>query len=302
MLYNLGAGFLYRVHLDLHKGLELPKLPLQQMTETYPISPLTKALDANAEWSRASRLYREILSGYNRVPPELYGDLVDAVTSKWAAEGRLETLAQKRTVATFLLGRLEAGRVVDANADGLLLAPENFLEAAEARRIRYAAAKAGEYIAALSQRTRSQVKQVLYQHEISNGSPLQLAQQLSTQFAALNRDWRRIALTETANNRANGFLGGVQVGEQVKFDAAPDCCEKCHHYHDTLWTVKHPEDPQKDPDKDVWVGKRWEDGGAVISLHPHCRCRWMPVLKVKGDVNQDIKKRAMDLLEAARKP
>ncbi|GEM48720.1 hypothetical protein [Deinococcus cellulosilyticus] len=302
LMYGLGAGWLYRVHQDLHQGLQLPKLPADQVQATYPLSPLVKALDPQQEYSRAARLYRELLAGRDTVTPELYGDLVDAVTSKWAAEGRLKDNIQKRAAATYMLGVLESGRVSTAPASGLLDRPEDFLEGQEVRPIRFAQAKAGEYITSLSQRTRTQVKQVLYQHELSHGSPLELAQRLNDQFRVLNRDWRRIALTETSNNRAQGFLGSIPAGEQVEFSAALDCCDRCQAYHKTVWTVVSPEATDRDPDRHVWVGKTWQDGGAAISMHPHCRCRWMPVLRVRGDMRQDIEKRALDLLAAARNP
>lgn len=283
-LYALGAGFLYRVHRDVARALGLPGEGLEGLYR------LAKAQDPRKEaMARAERLYQELLAGYDRLPPSQYRALAEAVTEKWYAEGRLERRAERRSVAAFLLGMLRGGRKVGLDWRGLLGERER-------ERVAYLAARGAEYIRRLKEAARHAVARVLLLWgENPTGSPEDLERRLGEAFAELNRDWRRVALTEVAHARTAGFLQALPEGALVEWSAAPDACPSCRRLHGRRFRVRRG---PGDPEREVWPGKGWEVG-PTIPLHPHCRCRFLPVGGPVGEVDPEIEALAQAVIRAA---
>ena len=113
----------------------------------------------------------------------------------------------------------------------------------------------------------------------------------------LNRDWRMIAVTETAQNHNNAFLFGREPSSFVGGQSYPDACAWCraNTHGKTLKVVEPPTDPLQRPDRctQIWAGKSsfgryqspWSREGykrgpselrapAAIA-HPNCRCWWV---------------------------
>lgn len=135
-------------------------------------------------------------------------------------------------------------------------------------------------------------------------------------FAELNRDARRIAITEAGFASANGYIARLEPGTFVVGQSAPDACPWCRkHIHGKVLKVVHPNEAPGDYsdlegkpeyfklhkrwEREVWVGKtnygrslskrkRMPDGSLVerplheqavpvIPAHPHCRCSWQVI-------------------------
>lgn len=129
------------------------------------------------------------------------------------------------------------------------------------------------------------MRTLLYAWEQTNQQVMTLEPMLRAAFGRLNRDWRRVAITEAAFNRANGQLAALALGTRVEWSAAADACPKCRALHGRSFLVVDPNDPDKDPMEHVWVGKnpvgsRPPEAIPSIPLHPHCRCLWRPLLKL----------------------
>jgi len=303
----LGTSYLYHVHRDLHRVLKLPPLPASYIRELYHVDTLAKASQAEARrkaLERARETYERVLAGRSpgeAVPPEVYRDLVQAITDEWYGRGRLETRAQQRAVASYITGLLQAGYMTQANPKALLERYAGVLGERHAMRIEFARARAAEHIRHLDENTRHAIVQVIYAWEEDRRQPMDLARALADQFGRLNRDWRRVALTEVARNRAAGYLAGLPDGAVVEWSAARDACDKCRKLHGRRFTVvPGPGDPKLD----VWpgknpIGRRDPVEHAAIPLHPHCRCRWIHVSRAGEGVNPEFERKLQGLIALA---
>ena len=185
-------------------------------------------------------------------------------------------------------------------------------------RIRVAQASAARLISNVTAGTRSAMQKIIVDAEknrINRQSPTydvhSLQQSLSDNFASLNLDWRRIAVTETAINVADGFLSACAAGEVLRWAAHPGACHYCESQNGKLFTVVSASQPHKDPATQVWPGKhlmnvgrsiakmkrtesglepRSEDEMLVpaIPAHPHCRCSWIAHVELTEDQKRRI--------------
>jgi Phage Mu protein F like protein len=282
-LTSLGSSFLIHCQRDLHGILELPRLDANLLRETYHTSKLIKAPEA--PWYRSQRLMNELRPyGSKHVPSERYEDLADAVTEKWLTEGRLKDRASQHAVSTYLVGQMQTNNT-----------PAKSLEP----KLEYPRAQMGAYITALTDRTRSAIQTTLNQAVMSNSSPGELANTLFSRFGALNRDWRRIAITETSRNRSDGHLSAL-IGQTATWHASKDACPHCRAMHGKSFTVDHG-----DPSSHVYPGKTYVPDGytleswVVIPGHPNCRCRWVGLVRDTAP-NKEVERMIQDLLKRAR--
>ena len=141
-----------------------------------------------------------------------------------------------------------------------------------------------------------------YQDRISNS---ELEDNLFEEFSTLNRDFRRIAETETATNFNNGYLIGeleeATDNDEVIFMqgiSGAGACSFCSTEINNRIVVLLKEPPATGGDTVVvkgqtftaiWPGKNnfgrkraqwWVSAG---TQHPHCRCSWIRV----GDVTNE---------------
>ncbi len=220
--------------------------------------------------------------------------LMGAAQSAWQASHPDDTITEAQVAAlrTALPTALE-GLVTAMRFSGMAKAT-----------LDYGAARAAENIVALTDEARSTIQNVLMTHELNrlSGDPSatakKLEQTLGDNFAAMNRDWRRIALTETGELSLQGFVAAQAIGAKLKriehYDGA---CHFCKKIDGTVMEVIDPESPDKDGKTQIWVGKtnigrsssprkRTEDGLidreehelwwlAAGVIHPHCRGIWV---------------------------
>lgn len=162
-------------------------------------------------------------------------------------------------------------------------------------RLQVAADFAADEITKISEDTRSGMRKLIYQAELNHWGPNLLERELYHNFRALQRDWRRIALTETASNSNNAYLLRAGEGNYVTCPQVAGACRWCAATLENK-VFRIVTDPMADDriedsyaERAVWIGKtnvgRYlsirERGGRMREEdelwwvccpgHPHCR-------------------------------
>lgn len=254
---------------------------------------------------------------------KMYLKIIDCILRRYLPEPVLLNDAKKNAVRQYLAGKLksqildhEAKETVEKLPTSLKEAKHFglFLSDVDRARIDVAQEAAARNVTDLSAAARSRMRKIIIESErrrLSDGTdsyagpPLQQA--LADTFGELNRDWRRIAVTETANNAADGYLASLKPGQHVKWLSHPGACQYCTSQNGKVFEVVPSNTRKKNPETQVWVGKqamnigrsiakrkRLEDGTLVdrlpeelvvpaIPVHPVCRCLWMPYVALTAD-------------------
>ena len=206
----------------------------------------------------------------------------------------LDALSDVRLTADHAFGRVKP--------IGKLAAVENLLDVVPFNRISknmlsFALKNAGEHIQQVSDQTRTAIRLMLVRAKMQGTRPKELAEQMRLAFKGMNRDWRRIVVTESAAIATNGYVMSQGEGQQVVGQSASDCCPWCRRMiHGKVFTITQ-QAPKSAASRNthIWPGKNnvglsrhaRARGGVVrpaamlwspcIPLHPHCRCRWVAI-------------------------
>jgi hypothetical protein len=215
------------------------------------------------------------------------------------------------------MGRVQAAASAITNEQALALmnhfADDHALLAAErlakmnATIIDYGRARCAESIVSLTNFMRSRIKGVILNHQelviLGGGSPIagpSLQSKLFDEFATLNRDWRRIAITEPGEMANQGFVSSMVAGSRLKrIEQYSGACPFCRKWDGKVFEVVPPTKKNKNWDTEIWTGKSnvgrsaspyKRVGGQLIKrldaemwkpssglFHPHCRGRWVKV-------------------------
>lgn len=225
------------------------------------------------------------------------GDEAEWLTTRAALLGR----AQMHGVPEALIARV-AVILPTTVAEATRLFP--FSPAGKAI-LEYGAWNAAELVVEVGDRLRHGIKMTVMRHvmEKQTGDRLgdgKLQQELFDQFAAANRDWRRIAVTEAGEMANQGLIMSLPPGTMVRrIEQYYGACAWCKKIDGRLFKVVSPDDPNKNGETDVWVGKtnvgrsaspykRTDEGlvqrtpselywVAAGTQHPHCRGQWQPM-------------------------
>jgi len=191
--------------------------------------------------------------------------------------------------------------------------------------IDFARARAADLIEDLGDKTRHRVKQIIIDHQRAavlgefGGSLQQLQSRLLDEFGILNRDWRRIAITEATRNANEGFIAALPEGARVKrVEAYQGACGFCRAINGRIYTVVPPEKEGKNGGMQVWVGKtnvgrsaspRKRSGNELVerlpsemwwpaagAQHPNCRGSWQLVEQQDAGVSAEFVDWMDDLL------
>jgi len=170
----------------------------------------------------------------------------------------------------------------------------------------FARARAAEHVRSLSESVRHRMRSVVVadlEQRFVGGAPTgtsSLQSKLLDEFGTLNRDWRRIAITEAGEAQLQGFIASLKPGTKVKrVEQYANACAFCRKIDGVVATVVAPDHPDKNPDTMVWPGKnnigrraspRKRVGDVLVErdpdemwwlpaglAHPNCRGRWVVV-------------------------
>lgn len=245
--------------------------------------------------------------------------LVDYLVMRYLPATDLRSEAEWLSVRSTLMGRVQANidNLTAKQADKLLevlpttvsaAAGEFSMSRVQRATLDYATAHAAENVQKLSDDARHRIRSVIIRHHEQQllrieGTPgTSLKSDLLDSFATLNRDWRRIAVTEAGEAANQGFISTMKPGTKVRrLEHYRGACAFCRKIDGMEFDVVAPDAPDKDGWHDVWVGKsnigrsgapRKRVGSDLIerephelwwpaagTQHPHCRGRWLLVLQ-----------------------
>jgi hypothetical protein len=276
-----------------------------------------------AQWTAAEMDLVELyLSSLSRMQFTLedWGLLIDFLIQRYMPLSDLQKQATALAVRAALMGK--AQKVIetipdDAAAKVVEAMPQSYAEARELfggqklfdSVMEYGTLRACENVQQLSDEVRHRMKSTVLasvsqaqQGDVWAVSALQ--QKLLDDFATMNRDWRRIAVTEAGECANQGFIASLPLGTKVKrMEIYHGACSYCRKINGRVMTVVAANDPNKDGDTDVWPGKtnvgrssarRKRVGDELIertpeemwwvpagTVHPHCRGIWHVLRKIQ---------------------
>lgn len=242
--------------------------------------------------------------------------VVEYLAHRYLPAGAMASEAEWLAVRSSMMGKVAAHyaavAVTVAQADAILAAlpltvaatVQAFGYAGAAEQIlSYARERCCELVVQLSDSTRHRMKTVILDYEqqkIEGAQPPResLTTRLFDEFSALNRDWRRIAVTEAGTNANNGLIASLAEGSRVKrIEQYRGACAFCKKIHGRVMVVVPPGKAKKDGEHEVWVGKsnvgrsaspRKRVGDELVkrephemwwvaagTIHPHCRGQWI---------------------------
>ncbi len=245
--------------------------------------------------------------------------LVDWIVQRYLPEDELRSEAEWLAVRANLMGRVQANmaQVTEGQADKILAAlPTTEADAvkkfgasgAEKAMMDYARTHAAEAVVQLSDTVRHRMRYAIMDHleaqrmKAPEAPGASLEQRLSDEFATLNRDWRRIAITEAGEAQCQGMVLAQVPGARLKrVEQYRGACAFCRRIDGKVMEVVSPDDPDKDGETEIWAGKtnigrsaapRMRVGGMLVERpedqrwwvaagvqHPNCRGAWVPVLQ-----------------------
>ena len=190
------------------------------------------------------------------------------------------------------------------------------LTAREVRAIKFAWNYAGINVTMVQDRAKALIKRAVVDGLMDRTHPRALANKMYNELAIgdaslLNRDWERVAITETNRSANDGYIAGRPDGSYVLGNSHGDACPYCLRYiNNQIYKVttdppddysdldsesKEYQDLAKRWDTEIWVGKsnvsrslsarkrvdgklkpreHHERAAPTLPLHPICRCRW----------------------------
>jgi hypothetical protein len=222
----------------------------------------------------------------------------DDLASKAALAGQLQTIAEARPASAprrpFGPGVMR--RIVTGAAG---LPPVRAISTAARTAMDWARARIGLNLRGLTDAGRNRVAGSILGHVAQHGlaRPRLLEQTLLDDFGALNRDWRRVAVTEAGEVANSAYLGQFADGARMKrLEAYEGACPFCRRINGLVLTWSTSPRPDTDGWSHVWPGKTnvgraaaprkqtqhglvdrdeselwWPAAGVQ---HPNCRGRW----------------------------
>lgn len=241
--------------------------------------------------------------------------VIDYLAHRYMPAGEMASEAEWLAVRSTMMGKVQAamGAATVAQADALLGALPltvyaaqqafNFGENDKINHIlNYGRLRCADQVVQLTESVRHRLKRVILAHQeqvLTGMTPPKesLQTQLFDEFAALNRDWRRISVTESGENANQGLIASLAPGSRVRrMEQYRGACPYCKKINGVVLTVVDPAAKKKDGVTQVWVGKtnlgrsgapRKRVGAELIerepherwwlpagTVHPHCRGSW----------------------------
>jgi hypothetical protein len=181
----------------------------------------------------------------------------------------------------------------------------------------WTAIRGARFITRLTDSARQKALDVLVEANLNGTQPKGLASVFMERMGELNRDWRRIAITETAMAISNGQLAAVaDSGEwEAVWVAGPNACPSCRKHFGRVFQIVSKMKPGMDPEKVIAPGRNnvgrsahlyRRDGTKrgpeelwipCIPLHPNCCCLW----SIRRKLTNQAGKNAEAILAGLRK-
>lgn len=328
--------------LDRIQGLraELERWLRGEEHQTSADAPPARPADAMRRWGPTElgvvRLYLRNLPP-TRFQIDDWMLLVDYLVQRYLPESDLRSEADWLATRANLMGRVQAalGDVTEARAETLLArlpSPEEVgrrwgTNSQQQAALEYGRARCAESVTSLADGARHRLRRMVVDHQeaVFLGNRAESAEDLQSklldEFGLLNRDWRRVAVTEATENVNQGFVASMPPGSRLRrVEKYRGACAFCRSIDGKVVTVVAPSEPHKNGDTQVWAGKtnvgrsaspRKREGGALVdreprerwwiaagAMHPHCRGAWVKAGGASDD--QDFEAFLADLGKKGR--
>ena len=246
---------------------------------------------------------------------------VDYLAQRYLPPDDMRTEAEWLATRSSLMGRVQANMddVKAKQADTLLMAmplPATVAQTvaafganfAQRATMEFAAQRCAENVRMLADDARHRMRAVIAEHvhQTQLGAPVVGGSSLETKlldaFGTLNRDWRRIAVTEAGEAQTQGFIASLKPGTKVqRVEQYRNACGFCKKIDGKVVTIVAPDAADKNWDTQIWPGKTnvgrsasprkrignvfkerepeemWTIPAGLV--HPHCRGRWVPTIQ-----------------------
>lgn len=240
--------------------------------------------------------------------------MVDLTVQRHLPADDMRSEAKWLAQRAVLMGRVQdaMGEIDAQQADKILAALPGEVRGVDGlmpgqiQAMEFAANRAAEHVVELADDARHKMRGIVARHvearQLGTESGRSLEGELLDAFGTLNRDWRRIAVTEAGEAQLQGYIAGLQPGTKVKrFEQYKGACAFCASINGRVMEVVDPAAPDKDWDTQIWPGKnnvgrsaaprkrvgdklverepheRWSIPAGLV--HPHCRGAWLPVIQ-----------------------
>lgn len=253
---------------------------------------------------------------------------IDYLAQRYLPESDMRTEAQWLATRANLMGRVQANMegVTAKQADTILAAMPSTVAAAleqfgatpvQRAVMEFAAHRCADNVVALSDGARRSMRDLIAEHITAKelGTPAigdsSLQTKLLDRFGALNRDWRRIAVTEVGEAQTQGYVASMPVGSKLKrVEQYKNACAFCRKIDGVVVTIVDPAKENKNWDTEIWPGKtnigrsaspRKRVGNVFVErtpdemwaipaglAHPHCRGRWVPTIQDRPGDDKDF--------------
>lgn len=261
------------------------------------------------------------------VPPELFTlddwmMVVDYLVQRYLPKDYIFDEAKWNVTRASMMGRLQ-NRMPDLAAAAVAAVaaklPENVLAIEKLfgmtipqhAAIEFGQARACQYVTNVTEAARGKMKLAVveWQKEKFEGAPSAIAKRnlegkFLDEFATLNKDWRRIALTEAGESANQGFVASTPTGNRLKrLEMYKGACPYCRSIDGAVVTVVPSDKKDKNWNTEIWPGKDnylrsaspyKRVGGQLIKrteaerwsipaglAHPHCRGQWVSMYQPK---------------------
>lgn len=278
-LYSLGAVFLKRL---LESVLGQDGITLAKADPPRPPG-----------WGEVMRLFQSPAPPAEKLAT--WTSLVDGFTNALLPPVTVENAAAAWALRTALLHQI-GERVLSVTTPGGYARAVSVLPPAQQEMVEWAKLHGAQFVTRMRSNARQVVLDSLVESQMGGGNHHALSRVLFERVGRLNRDWRRIAITETGMAVASGQLAGAlaQGGEwEAVWTAGPKACPFCRSKNGTVLRIVAADAPSKDGRTQVWPGKNnvgrsahpfRKDGTRrgpdelwwpCIPAHPNCACGWL---------------------------
>ena len=316
----------------LARALEQIQDALARIMLGEPIGHLSKAAVPWMRWDPTR--FELVAQELETKPPALFtlDDwllLAEYLVQRYLPDGVIQDEAEFLVVRASIMGKIQASQgnippAPDMMAAWTLLTPTTFahvpprlLAPVELQIMEYAKARAATHISAVADSARTAMRSIIVEHVQAQvlgqkeGTAAILKTRLFDAFGVLNRDFRRIAVTEAGECCNQGFIGAAALGSRVKrMEAYRGACGFCRSINGRIFEVVSPDYADRDGQTQVWVsktnvgrsgakrrrvgdsmverseGERWWPAAGL--QHPNCRGAWVYVADTPPGVSPEF--------------
>lgn len=299
LLYLTGERFLMRLY-GAAIGLDTKGRQFRKAVGDGPIPQ-------PAGWGDLAKLF--LAGGDPAKQVAAWESVVDKLLGALLPQATVQQTTQAWAVRTFLLGKLGDNATKGTWPDYRNLLPS--LERRQVEVLSWTAARGAAHVQGIADLSRKALRDELTLAAMEKVSTKELQGRLYDRFSAMNRDWRRLAVTETAAAVQNAALASVNPkdGWEVQWVAAAKACPFCQKMDGRRFRIVDAKNPAKDGQTQVWVGKnnvgrsaskRDKDGNVrtvdelwwpCLPAHPACGCRWVlrrPKVELPGKIQASV--------------